>query len=130
MTDNSSEHHFQLAVGISIEALKSLLLLNGGAATALIALMGRSTGSPNYTFSVLFFGLGALLAVLSFVAGYFSQLAYANHRLECENADESSAETMLKRHNFWQGSAIAAVALSVIASSSGMVAAFLAATVR
>lgn len=126
MNDQSSEHHFQLAVGISIEALKALLLLNGGAATALIALTGKSDSSPDYSLAILFFGLGALLAVLSFICGYFSQLSYANHRLELENEDAKSAEALIKKHVRWQGAAITFVVVSVLASSAGMAAAFVA----
>lgn len=91
MGENSSDHHFSLAVGISIEALKALLIVNGGAATALIALTGKLPSGTDYSAAILLFGLASLLNALTLVVGYLSQLAYANHRLAYEQRDTAEA---------------------------------------
>ena len=126
MAHESSNHHFGLAVNLSSEALKSLLWLNGGAATALIALTDKQLGSVDYSCAVLLFGLGAFLTVVAMACGYFSQLAYANHRLAVEDADATKAKNKHAWHEGWQKAAIVLVLLGLATSAAGMVNAFLA----
>jgi hypothetical protein len=73
-----ADKHFEHAVTLSRDALKSLLIVNGGAATALIALMDKTNDAHDYTIAILWFGAGAVGAVLSSCFAYFSQLSYAN----------------------------------------------------
>ena len=124
MADNSSEHHFALTVSIAIEALKALLIVNGGAATALIALTGKAQDGPNYGLAILLFGLAALLNAVTLIVGYFSQLAYANHRLKLEQQDMDEADKKFKAHCACQYWAIAFLAASLAASAAGMFFAF------
>ena len=126
MSEKSSEHHFALAVTVAVEALKALLLVNGGAATALIALSDKSMGHSKYGNAVLFFALAALLNATTLVVGYFSQLAYANHRFYREQDDVGNAEASFKWHNVGQIAAICLVLMSLLASAAGMSFAFLA----
>ena len=126
MSENSSEHHFALAVTVAVEALKALLLVNGGAATALIALSDKSMGHSKYGTAVLFFALAALLNATTLVVGYFSQLAYANHRCYREQDDGGKAEASFKWHCISQTVAICLVLASLLASAAGMTCAFLA----
>jgi hypothetical protein len=77
---SSSDKHFEFAINIAIEALKTLFLFNAGAAGALVALTDKANGSVtkatgvpshDYTQAVLFFGVGAVCSVAAFVFGYF-----------------------------------------------------------
>jgi len=124
MENNSSDHHFALTVNISIEALKALLIVNGGAATALIALSSKSPDGLNFGVAVLLFGLAALLNSVTLVTGYFSQLAYANHRLAFEQQDMAEATKCIKQHDCWQLVAVGIVMVSLIVSAAAMFCAF------
>ena len=117
MSDKSSDHHLGLAVNISIEGLKALLLLNGGAATAFVALSGQTNGSRDYSFAILAFGVGATFAVAAFLAAYFSQLSYGNHRLELEKMNNMQQKKEYKDHHFWQTIAFVFVGLSLAAKA-------------
>jgi hypothetical protein len=81
MTDRATET-FKSLVSISTEALKSLLLLNGGAIVALLAYLGQSgeaRASAHFMRSPLaFFTVGLLLAALAFCTAYLTQLALYN----------------------------------------------------
>src|SRR5205085_420821 len=63
---------------------KSILVLNGGAAVALIAFAGSLSGHSsaiNFTSlarAVVLFGSGAFIATLAHVTGYLSQVYYGN----------------------------------------------------
>ncbi len=120
MTNQSSDHHFSLAVNLSIEALKALLLLNGGAATALITLTKKSPNGVDFSLAVLIFGFGVFLTVVAMAAGYFSQLAYSNHRLAIEQDKAAEGQKQLTCHKRWQYAASIVVGLSLMASLGGM----------
>jgi hypothetical protein len=96
--EESAEKHFGLAVDLARDALKALLLINGGAVSALIALADKA--GRDYSLGVLLFGCGAIAAVISTALGYFSQLHYANHRLEI--ADGGDGTHMHSRHCLYQ----------------------------
>src|ERR1700747_1297816 len=116
MGNASSDTHFDHAVNLSIEGLKSLFLLNGGAATALIALTDKAPGTPDYSVPTVLFGVASFLAVLTFVVGYLSQLSYANHRLFTEIREREKAKREIKRHDRRQCIAICLVCLSLLTS--------------
>jgi hypothetical protein len=97
---SDSEKHFEFAVNLARDALKSLLLVNGGAATALIALTDKTNGSKDYSGAIILFGVGAVFSVVSTCFGYFSQLNYANHRMEME--DDQNATRSHTLHRRWQ----------------------------
>lgn len=114
----NADKHFELAVTLSRDTLKALLLVNGGAATALIAMMDKSNNSKDYTWAIILFGAGTVGAVISSCFGYFSQLHYANHRV----TGESHAHKM---HQRWQATTLIAVALTLTFGIAGIVTAAL-----
>ena len=115
-----SEKHFELAVGIAIGALNAMLLVNGGAATALIALMDKTDAKHNYTSAVICFAAGAIFTVVGYCFGYFSQLNYANHRMSNENEQRSAADHSHKWHRIWQCLTLVAVGLALAAMVLGL----------
>lgn len=127
MVERISTHHFTIGSNIAIEGLKSLILVNGGAATALIALTGSTTNAPDYSLAVIFFGAGAVLSVMSFAAAYFSQLSYANHCLEYEKENGYAAASALRGHHRYQNITLTLVALSITVAFVGICLAFLSA---
>ena len=115
----STDKHFELAVALARDALKALLIVNGGAATALVALMDKSNGSKDYTCAIVLFAAGAVFAAVSACFGYISQLCYANHV-----ADKSYPHRL---HERWQTATIATVSITLISMVAGIiVAAFIA----
>jgi len=111
---SETQKHFELAVLLSRDALKALLIVNGGAATALIALMGKS--GIDYTCAILLFASGAVGAVISGCFAYFSQLSYANHLFDTEKYQH-------KTHLRWQYTTLAVVLITLACMISGIVAA-------
>jgi hypothetical protein len=109
---SDGDRHFEFAVDLSRDALKGLLLVNGGAATALIALMDK--GAKDYTYAVMLFAAGAVGAVVSTCFGYFSQLNYANHRLTGNMQAHAG-------HRRWQSATIAAVIATLVFMVAGIV---------
>lgn len=124
MSNSASDQHFAHAVATAHEAIKALLLVNGGAATALIAL--KTKGDADFALPVLFFGLAALLNAFTFVIGYFSQLQYANARVAEEAGLLAQSSASMKSHGTFQKVAIIFVIVSLIASTAAMVTAFIA----
>src|SRR5665213_2807589 len=118
---SDSEKHFEFAVDLARDALKALLLVNGGAATALVALMDKTDRAHNYTGSILFFAAGAVVAVISSCLGYFSQLHYANHRMEHESGNSEKATQTYKKHNQWQVATLVSVFITLIFMVLGIV---------
>ena len=121
---NSSKEHFAHAVNIALEAIKSLLLVNGGAATALIALTNKTENGMDYSTSVLFFGCAALLNCFTMIIGYFSQLSYANSIFLSEIGETVGASEHHRWHGHLQKAAIGILCLSLVCSSIGMAYAF------
>ncbi len=86
MNDHDSKWHWEQGNRYAVEAIRTLLLLNGGAALALLAFegskakidqvggeVGRLVGN-----SMVSFGVGALCAALGFMIAYYTQLQYGN----------------------------------------------------
>jgi len=71
---------FKGLINLSIEALKALLLINGGAAVAILAYLGNLASRtsvanlPNMRNALLCFSVGVFFAALAFIAAYFTQL--------------------------------------------------------
>jgi hypothetical protein len=120
MSDLDTEKHFEFAVELSRDALRGLLIVNGGAATALIALMDKSDGSRDYTWAIILFAAGAVGAVVSNCFGYFSQLNYANHRMD-------GSTSSYKGHRTWQVATILVVGVTLVLMVSGIITAALSA---
>jgi hypothetical protein len=70
----------------AIEGIKTLLLLNGGSAVALLAFLGSKTKpdatsiviAKSFGVALVCFGAGALLAAFVFMSAYLTQLEYGN----------------------------------------------------
>lgn len=118
----SADKHFELAVALSRDALKALLLVNAGAAGALVALMDKTSNSKDYALAILLFGSGAVAAVVSYALGYFSQLNYANHKLDVALKRDGSHSYF--KHNTFQILTLIFVAIALMFSITGMIAAY------
>ena len=94
----SSDHHFELAVRISIEALKALVLVTGGAAAAMVTWLAHGAPSNCISWSAGLFGGSAIMAAITLAAGYWAQMAYANHALAREDGDCLRAEQLHVSH--------------------------------
>jgi hypothetical protein len=75
------EETFKGLITLSIELLKALLLINGGAAVAILAYLGNlsshdsSAGhQPNMKNALLCFSVGVLTAAVTFLVAYLTQL--------------------------------------------------------
>ncbi|NTZ60051.1 hypothetical protein G6L24_06970 [Agrobacterium tumefaciens] len=78
------------SIDASVEGLKALLLLNGGACIALLAFLSATMGKEHTiqkeaafvagaTDALIFFAGGALLAVITCVFAYLANQAYSSH---------------------------------------------------
>lgn len=123
MSGQNADEHFKHAVQISIEALKALLLVNAGAAAAFVALMDRSTTTANYSSAILWFGGGAVLTVIAFVLGYYSQVNFANYRLLADE-DKAKAQARHRDHVSLNGAAGVFVLVAIVCSVVGMARAY------
>jgi hypothetical protein len=86
--ESEVDKHFGFAVDLARDCFKALLILNGGAAVALVALAGALAESQGAAVdlaglgsSVVLFGFGSLLSVLAYGFAYLAQVEYGNGRL-------------------------------------------------
>jgi uncharacterized membrane protein YidH (DUF202 family) len=106
---------FKGLIALSIEALKALLLINGGAAVAILAYLGSlashspSVHLPSMKSALLCFAVGVLAAAVAFIVAYFTQL-----RLYSEERARHSRQSFRTRHPIW----LTIGTLLVIASAS------------
>jgi hypothetical protein len=75
------EETFKGLIALSIELLKALLLINGGAAVAILAYLGNlpshaypAAHQPNMRNALLRFSVGVLTAAVTFLVAYLTQL--------------------------------------------------------
>ena len=84
----TAEWHWEQGNKYAIEGMKVLLLLNGGAAIALMTFLGhlanadRKAAMAMAGWSLVCFGIGALLATVVFVTADLTQLEYGNEALK------------------------------------------------
>ena len=79
--DEDTKWHWQEGNKYAVEGIKTLLLLNGGAAVALLtfaASLKGPSGAPLIGAALICFGLGALIGSCVFVCAYLTQLHYGN----------------------------------------------------
>jgi hypothetical protein len=82
--DFHPEETYKSLITISVEALKMVALINGGAAVALLAYLGNLTSHsggrrpPNMTWALMCFAIGLFFTVLAFISSYFTQLRLYN----------------------------------------------------
>ena len=77
--DDGTKWHCPEGGKYAVKGIKVLLLLNGGAAVALLTLVGnlsKGAPAPSIDSALLCFGLGALAGAGSFVCAYLTQLYY------------------------------------------------------
>jgi hypothetical protein len=117
MSDIQKEHAietYKSLIKISIEGIKFIALINGGAAVALLAYLGNVTGKnlpiPDMSWPIGFFLLGLVFCGLAFVASYITQLILFN---------ESMNRPVIFPHTFWLYPAIFVAILSILAFALG-----------
>jgi hypothetical protein len=110
---------FKGLINLSIEALKALLLINGGAAVAILAYLGNLASHdssaahlPNMKNALLCFGGGVFATALAFIVAYFTQ-----YRLYLEERARHIREPFKTRHTI--GMAIATVLVFTSATAFG-----------
>jgi hypothetical protein len=103
-------------VSLSTEGLKALLLLNGGAVVALLAYLGRDPGARELAarvmYSCAFFLGGLVLAAISFIFAYLTQLAFYNE-------DQEAALFWGLGHSFWLTAALVSATESLLCFVGG-----------
>jgi hypothetical protein len=88
MSDHDAKWHWEQGNRYAVEGIKTLLLLNGGAALALLAFEGNKAKVEHAADqiatlvgnSMMSFGVGALAAALGFMVAYLTQLQYGNNK--------------------------------------------------
>jgi len=100
------EETYKSLITISVEALKMVALINGGAAVAILAYLGNLASHPshrripNMTCALAFFSIGLLLTVLAFIASYLTQLRlYNEERIQDGLIDSQRPQAILTLSN-------------------------------
>ncbi|MGC1407939.1 MAG: hypothetical protein WA864_03200 [Acetobacteraceae bacterium] len=90
---------YKSLITLSVEALKLLALVNGGAAVAILAYLGSLTSHsaavplPHIRWALVCYGLGVFLTVMAFLTAYLTQL-----RLYGEELSRVSGGPFRQRH--------------------------------
>jgi hypothetical protein len=113
-TDHALETYKSL-ISISVELLRSFLLLNGGAIVALLAYIGQAENgaevAKNAACSLSLFIVGLVLSSLAFVGSYLTQLALYNESVHSDKFKGS--------HSPWLWASFTIALLSLAAFSGG-----------
>jgi hypothetical protein len=121
--DFHPEETYKSLTTISVEALKTLALINGGAAVAILAYLGNlASHSParrlsDMTWAMVCFAAGLLLTVLAFIFAYLTQLRLYNEDL----AKDSEPSQIPELRRDYLNTAIVLVFLAGIAFAAGCV---------
>lgn len=82
MTENYWIETYRSMISISMEAIKFLALINGGASVALLAFLGNIYASgrlvPDMRCAMVLYAIGLFACGLSFATAYFTQLSLLN----------------------------------------------------
>ena len=82
MTENYWIETYRSMISISMEAIKFLALINGGASVALLAFLGNIYASgrpvPDMRCAMVLYAFGLFACGLSFATAYFTQLSLLN----------------------------------------------------
>ncbi|MFD3283846.1 hypothetical protein ACE41O_12040 [Alteromonas macleodii] len=105
--------HFKSVIQMAELALKSSIMINGGAAVALLTFVGNSKAEDKtfLVYSLFAFSLGVLFGAISALLAYLAQ----NHFMEQINNNESPSDN--QAHKI---SAIGAISLSYLAFFIGI----------
>jgi hypothetical protein len=123
--DKADRFNLKKAITYAIEAIKAATLLNGGAAIALMTLMGAvkkdggleiNVGAARW--AVAIFGVGTLCAAAAFVGGYFAQVNFSEHD---KTADANEQKRRWKNAERCRYAAIAMIFGSLALFLSGVV---------
>lgn len=80
---------YRSLISISVEGLKSIMLLNGGAIVALLAYLGQASSGPRLAArvrcSIACFVIGLIAVSLAFVTSYMTQLTLYNQSINLQN---------------------------------------------
>lgn len=93
--DFHPEETYKSLITISVEALKTLALVNGGAAVAILAFLGNLASRtpavhlPNMTWALVCFAGGLFLTVLAFIVAYLTQLQLYNEDLTRDSSESA-----------------------------------------
>jgi len=99
--DFHPEETYKSLITITIEVLKTLALVNGGAAVALLAYLGNLTSReparslPNMTWALVSFAFGLFVTVIAFIVAYLTQLQLYNEDLAKDSEEEIKGSVSL-----------------------------------
>jgi len=118
---NSEQGHsietYKSLIQLSIEGLKILLILNGGAAVALLAYLGNIAGKvellPDMRLPMMGFIVGLVSCALAFLTTYLTQLSLFNE------PTGTDAIRFFSRHQVWLWISIALALISISAFAIG-----------
>lgn len=109
---------YRSLITISVEGFKTLLLINGGAAIAILAYLGQSANGFEVATKMAWplgaFVVGVVFAALAFVGSYATQFALYNETASASNYRGP-------RHMFFVWATFVLVTLSVTAFAGGSV---------
>jgi hypothetical protein len=113
------EETYKSLITISVECLKMLALVNGGAAVALLTYMGNlvsrsNRAPPHITPALLFFCGGLFAAVVAFILGYLVQLQLYN-----EETKISGGFSVKRSHQWFLWTAMLLVISAAVAFGVG-----------
>ena len=114
----SQEWHWEQGIKYATESIKTMLLLNGAAAIALMTFANARKFSGALHTPLVLFAVGAMLSALAFVVAYLCQVEYGNAvRPGIEKADQDRSWKKGQRLN---RAAVIIVVLSVFAFLAGI----------
>ena len=95
----------EAAVGYAQAALKSLVLVNGGAILSLLTFIGNANSNvdkPLISYAFACFGLGLFSALIAHGAAYWAQEGYLNAAVaRAENRESSDGNSKGDKGVFW-----------------------------
>lgn len=110
---------YKSLIQISVQGLKLLAVLNGGATVALLAYLGNVAGKrmpvPDMRLPMACYVVGLAFCGFAFVASYLTQLVLYNETVG------NPVPRWLGRHSRWLWAAIVLVVLSLSAFSIGSI---------
>lgn len=140
-----AEHSFNATIAMGQTAIKSALYLNAGAAIAFLALftnniqhfigMGKSVSNfcQGILFALLLWGMGSILAGISYGLSYFSQSHYTDltYNIACQLLKQMNEQSVDISQRYDSGRiirkvCICLVLLSFLAAGAGMIKAYFA----
>jgi hypothetical protein len=98
--------NLEKAITYAVEAIKAAMLLNGGAAIALLTLVGAvgkgSAGGVQINigaarWAIFLFGCGMFAAALAFAAGYLAQVEYSEHDKTVASDEAAGCSALARR---------------------------------